>query len=146
MNHLPLPSNTFDSQQLVARLQQHPELQAAIDRLLTSVENAAGDATTADAVEDLVVAQVRVIGQQAPRLGRNARRHAWSKAMRHGLVFSGGVKKTLVADPLWESDGVGTTLAQRGKSAYPPAFCGECESALSGLQFRLGACGDGLGG
>lgn len=65
MNHLPLPSNTFDSQQLVARLQQHPELQAAIDRLLTSVENAAGAATAADAVEDLVVAQVRVIGQQA---------------------------------------------------------------------------------
>ena len=60
----PLP-NTLDSQQLYARLQEHPELHGAIEQLLQSVENAVGAACTADAVEELVARQVQAIGNQA---------------------------------------------------------------------------------
>ena len=68
MPHSPHSSpanNNLDSQQLAARLQRHPELHSAVEQLLHSVENATGDATTADAVEELVAAQVQAIGQQA---------------------------------------------------------------------------------
>ena len=65
MQHSPPTTNILDSQQLAARLQRHPELQSAIGQLLQSVENATGEASTADAVEELVVAHVQTIGQQA---------------------------------------------------------------------------------
>lgn len=65
MQHSQPDTSTLESQQLAARLQRHPELQSAIEQLLQSVENATGEASTADAVEELVVAHVKTIGQQA---------------------------------------------------------------------------------
>lgn len=52
-------------QELIARLKRQPELSARIERLLEIVENADGDAVTADDVEERIVAEVRRIGHDA---------------------------------------------------------------------------------
>ncbi len=51
--------------EFLARLQRHPELQAKFDALLDVVENAAGDASKADEVEQRVFEELRLMGQQA---------------------------------------------------------------------------------
>lgn len=54
-----------ESQELMERLARHPELYERVKDLLQIVENAAGDALTADEAEEKVVQEMRQIGQEA---------------------------------------------------------------------------------
>jgi hypothetical protein len=58
----------LDSQQLSdfsQRLAQHPELFERFHMLLSIVENADGDAFTADQAEQKVIEEIRLLGQRA---------------------------------------------------------------------------------
>lgn len=98
-----MPKPTPDAQQLadlIQRLAQHPELVAPLQRLLSIVENADGDAFTADQAEQQVVEEIRHLGQHTLT--------AWAERkvqylqndydQRRDLHRSG--KKTLLADAL----------------------------------------------
>lgn len=54
-----------ESQELVKRLERHPELYEKVKDLLAIVENADGDALTADEAEERVVQEMRQIGHEA---------------------------------------------------------------------------------
>ena len=57
-------SPTLSPQDLLTRLQAHPELHAEIEEILNLVENAGGDALTADQVEELTAERLQRLGQQ----------------------------------------------------------------------------------
>lgn len=78
-------------QELVERLQRHPELCERVKELLTIVENAEGDSLTADAAEERVVQEMRRIGREALQawaLGKEAK-VAHHCATRLGLARRG---------------------------------------------------------
>jgi hypothetical protein len=50
---------------LVKRLQQHPELRERVEELLRIVENADGETSTADETEEQIAEQLRKLGQEA---------------------------------------------------------------------------------
>jgi hypothetical protein len=50
---------------LVNRLSEHPELLERVEELLQIVENAAGDASTADETEEQIAEHLRRVGQDA---------------------------------------------------------------------------------
>lgn len=65
---MPKPDKTSNSpaeNDLVRRLLQHPELHERVEELLRIVENADGDACTADETEEQIAEQLRRIGQDA---------------------------------------------------------------------------------
>ena len=57
-------SPTLSPQDFLTRLQAHPELQAEIEDILNLVDNAGGDALTADQVEELTAERLQRLGQQ----------------------------------------------------------------------------------
>lgn len=63
-------SNSSDSvdertTRLIAKLHEHPELQARVEGLVALVENADGDTLTADDAEQRVVEQLQLLGREA---------------------------------------------------------------------------------
>jgi hypothetical protein len=63
-------SNSSDSldertERFIARLQEHPELKARFEGLLTLVENADADTLTADDAEQRVVVELQLLGREA---------------------------------------------------------------------------------
>lgn len=50
---------------LIAKLQEHPELQARFEGLLALVENADGETLTADDAEQRVVEELQLLGREA---------------------------------------------------------------------------------
>jgi hypothetical protein len=94
----PLPATTPSD--FLERLQRHPELQAKFESLLSVVENAAGDATKADEVEQRVFEELRLMGQQAIQ--------AWAERKQQRLTadcdarsdLARKEKKAPLADPL----------------------------------------------
>jgi len=53
------------STEFMERLARHPELYERFKELLEVVENADGDALTADAAEEMVVQEIRQLGHEA---------------------------------------------------------------------------------
>lgn len=96
--------------EFLARLQRHPELQAKFDALLDVVENAAGDATKADEVEQRVFEELRLLGQQAIQTWaeRKQQRLATDCEARSDLARK--EKKTSLAHPLRPDPSQGTNL------------------------------------
>ena len=53
------------TENFVARLGRHPQLQASMEALLEVVENAAGDVVKADEAEERVMEELRRLGHAA---------------------------------------------------------------------------------
>lgn len=75
-------SNSSDSldertKSFIAKLQEHPELQARFEGLVALVENADGDTLTADAAEQRVVEELQLLGREALQ--------CWAKRKATGL-------------------------------------------------------------
>ena len=96
--------------EFLARLQRHPELQAKFDALLDVVENAAGDASKADEVEQRVFEELRRMGQQAIQTWaeRKQRRIESDCDARSDLARK--QKKASLAHPLRSDPGSRTDL------------------------------------
>ncbi len=62
----------------IARLQEHPELQARFEGLVALVENADGDTLTADDAEQRVVEELQQLGREALQ--------CWAKRKAAGLA------------------------------------------------------------
>jgi hypothetical protein len=57
-------SPTLSPQDFLTRLQAHPELQSEFEDILNLVDNAGGDALTADQAEELTAQRLQRLGQQ----------------------------------------------------------------------------------
>src|SRR5436853_6890114 len=57
-------SPTLSPQDFLARLQAHPELQSELEDILNLVDNANGEALTADQAEELTAQRLQRLGQQ----------------------------------------------------------------------------------
>ena len=55
---------TLSPQDFLARLHAHPELHSEFEEILNLVENAGGDALTADQAEELAAQRLQRLGQQ----------------------------------------------------------------------------------
>ena len=103
-------SPTKPAEDLLARLQHYPQLQAKFEALLDVVENAAGDVVKAHEAEERVFQEVRLLAQQALQ--------AWAERKHQKLVnecdarsdLSRKQKKTLLADALRQDSNSGTDL------------------------------------
>lgn len=60
------PSDLSDAE-LLAFLQQHPELRGRFASIVRAVENSDGDLAEADAAEDRLVEEMRLLGREALR-------------------------------------------------------------------------------
>ncbi len=69
------------SRNLEERLNQHPQLRARIESLLSVVENAQGDVTKADEAEQRVVKEIRHLGQEALQEWANRQNKAQTTAL-----------------------------------------------------------------
>jgi membrane-bound ClpP family serine protease len=60
-----MATKTLSDEELLRRLQAHPQLRNRMESLLLVVENAAGDLKEADAAEMRVIEEIRRMGQEA---------------------------------------------------------------------------------
>ena len=86
--------------EFLARLQRHPELQAKFDALLDVVENAAGDASKADEVEQRVFEELRLMGQQAIQAWAVRKQQRLESGCDARSDLARKQKKASLADPL----------------------------------------------
>lgn len=89
-----------NSDEFLQRLQHYPELQAKVDALLDLVENAAGDSTKADEVEQLVFEELRLMGQQAIQSWAERKQHRIETDCDARSDLTRKEKKASLADPL----------------------------------------------
>ena len=85
------PTTTGADQQLLARLNAHPELKARIVAILQLAENGEGPLRTADEIEALLIEEVRRLGAQTMQdwaHGAQARVEAEVKAEHPGAYRS----------------------------------------------------------
>ena len=89
------------TQSLEHRLNAHPELKTKIERLLSVVENAQGDVTLADAAEQRVLEEIRVLGQTALQEWalRQQQQHSEAFTQENPSAYRGGKKNSIgIAD------------------------------------------------
>ena len=99
-----------ESQEFIEGLERHPELYERFKELLQIVENADGDALTADEAEERVVQEIRQLGHEALQ--------AWAihktKHVQHHcetrLGLQRGGKKTPLADEARSDRSLGATV------------------------------------
>jgi hypothetical protein len=70
------------SKSIEERLNDHPELKAKIERLLSVVENAAGDLIKADEAEERMIEEIRQLGQTALQTWATRQEEEQSEAYR----------------------------------------------------------------
>lgn len=104
----PLPSTNPDV--FLQRLQRHPELQAKFESLLNVVENAAGDATKADEVEQRVFEELRLMGQEAIQAWAARKQQRIEADCDARSDLSRKEKKASLADPLRPDKDSGANL------------------------------------
>lgn len=87
-------------QLFMTRLNQHPHLRERMETLLNVVENVAGDCTKADAAEQVVIEEVRKMGnealacwaEQAVQKATETLRHQQPTLQGNGKKKSGGIR------------------------------------------------------
>ena len=86
------------TESLEQRLNGHPELKTKIESLLLVVENAQGDVTLADAAEQRVLEEIRMLGQTALQEWAVRQQQQQSEAYRqqNPTAYRGGKKTLLV--------------------------------------------------
>jgi FAD/FMN-containing dehydrogenase len=92
---------TLSDEELLRRLQAHPELRNRMESLLLVVENAAGDLKEADAAEMRVIEEIRRMGQEALTAWatRQVEKSSDELSQRRGVWREG--KKTELAHNVW---------------------------------------------
>lgn len=98
---MPKPDKTNNSStenELVRRLLQHPELHERVDELLRIVENADGDACTADEVEEQIAEHIRRIGQDAMQGWADRKQVQLESHYERSSNYKRREKKTLLVD------------------------------------------------
>lgn len=65
------------TEDLVERLNRHPEFRDKVEELLDIADNKSGDANKADDAEDLIWEELREMGQRISRTGRSESMIAW---------------------------------------------------------------------
>lgn len=85
---------------LVRRLLQHPELHGRVEELLRIVENADGDACTADETEEQIADQLRRLGQEAMQTWADRKLERVEQRYEESRSYKRREKKTLLVDPL----------------------------------------------
>ena len=86
------------SESLEQRLNAHPELNTKIESLLSVVENAQGDVTLADAAEQRVLEEIRILGQTALQEWalRQQQQQSETFSKENPTAYRGGKKTLLV--------------------------------------------------
>lgn len=88
MLNKPVQDSAERVERLVEKLKSHPEVLERLERILQVVENDTGEALTADETEELLVLEMRRLGQEAMQewaQGKEARLEA-EYAGRRGFV------------------------------------------------------------
>lgn len=81
----PITPTNENAQDLMARLQRHPQLYEHVSALLDEVENRAGALNTGDEAEDAIVERMRQLGRQALTQWAEQRHAAVQPARAPGL-------------------------------------------------------------
>jgi hypothetical protein len=98
---MPKPEINQDSSSkndLVRRLLQHPELHERVEELLRIVENADGDACTADETEEQIADQLRRLGQEAMQSWADRKLEKVENRYEESRSYKRREKKTLLVD------------------------------------------------
>ena len=91
----------ISDEEIVQRLQAHPQIRQRIVRLLLAVDNCAGDLRRADDAQLCLTQELRRLGQEAMQAWAQGQVHVTEEEVRRtGRAHREG-KKTLLAHHLW---------------------------------------------
>ena len=138
--------NEFTQQetQLIEQLRGHPEIMVRVQSLIAIVRNAEGPLQTADAVEELLVDEMRRLGNVTLRQWAiQAEERVSTELKRQDPTVRSRKKNADVVVRLWTGGGAGSGLAQLGQE-LPAAFSRAGGSDGTGPVSTTGAGADGL--
>ena len=145
---------TPSESELIKQLREHPEIRMRVQSILEITRNAEGPLKTADEVEELVVAEMRRLGNLTlSQWAIQAEERVSTELRSQDPTVRSHKKNAEVVVRLWPGGGAGTDLAQLNpklSSAVAPALgrhspgtVSPAGSGIDGFWLRAGLCAGG---
>ena len=142
---------TSQELQIIAQLRQHPELMARFQSILDITGNTDGPLKTADEVEELLIQEMRRVGNAAMnQWAVQAEERVGSELKEKDPTIGARKKNAEVVVCLWVGAGARSGLAKRNQELYPPLAqqsgsksartLASIETGLNGLWLRAFLC------